>query len=63
MIVRHTFFRGALALFLDIVPLDPSQKFVALEELDGGVIIVAVIGLARILRERMVSNIYADRTQ
>ena len=52
MSVRHaqrTFFRRALALKLDVVPVDPGQELVAMKRLEQGVVIIVIVVVAVVI--------------
>ena len=52
--VRHaqcTFFHHALALKLDVVPVDPGQELIAMKRLEQGVVIVAIVVVAIIVTQ------------
>ena len=54
--VRHaqrTFFRRALALKLDVMPVDPGQELVAMKRLKQGVVIVVIIVIAVIFTQAL----------
>ena len=43
---QHTFFRRALALKLNVVPIDPGQELIAMKRLEQGVVIVVIVVVA-----------------
>ena len=50
--VRHaqrTFFHCALALKLDVVPVDPGQELITMKRLEQGVVIVVIIIVAVVI--------------
>ena len=54
--VRHaqcTFFHRALALKLDVVPVDPGQELVAMKQLEQGVVIVVIVIVAVVVTQAL----------
>ena len=54
--VRHTqrtFFCHALALKLDVVPVNPGQELVTMKQLEQGVVIVVIVVIAVVITQAL----------